>query len=96
MSENGTPVSAGAVRLRYGSVINLDDLGQLNDEFVAAQDELDRARRLAAKLEEVVAMRNNVLRALVDWKGAERDTGANGNSLYAIIDWAKAQLSEVP
>lgn len=92
MSENGTPVSAGAVRLRYGSVINLDDLGQLNDEFIAAQDELDRARRLAAKLEEVVAMRNNVLGALVEYHEAGRATGA----LPGIVAWAKAQLSEVP
>lgn len=92
MSENGTPVSAGAVRLRYGSVINMDDLGALNDEMVAAQDELDRARRLAAKLEEVVAMRNNVLGALIAAWHEENPE----RPLRAAMEWAMAQLSEVP
>ena len=89
-------VNGAAVKLRHGSMINMEDLQQLNDEFVAAQEELDRARRLAAKLEEVVAMRTAVLSALVEWRGTSKDIGANGESLYGIIDWAKAQLEEVP
>jgi fructose/tagatose bisphosphate aldolase len=48
----------------------------------------DRARELAAHLEEIVAMRTSVLRAFVDVKSF--------HELPALQEWAAAQLSEVP
>lgn len=58
------------------------------------EGERDRARALAAHLEEVVAMRTLVLKALVDFKNVSYDRPAGG--LMAICEWAEAQLSEIP
>lgn len=60
-------------------------------EIQALVEQRDRARRLAAHLEEVVAMRTAVLAALVEWRADD-----NSHALPGIIDWARAQLSEVP
>jgi hypothetical protein len=62
------------------------------DRLLRVVEERDRARALAAHLEEVVAMRNNVLEALVS--GHQR--GDSRPFLLGIIEWAEAQLSEVP
>lgn len=62
-----------------------------------AVEERDRARALAAKLEEVVAMRDTVLRALVEW--ADDPVRRPAGELLVplgIVEWARAQLSEVP
>lgn len=69
--------------------------GMLNAAITELEGERDRARALAAKLEEVVAMRNTVLAALVAYGNAgykERQPG----ELMAIAIWAEAQLSEIP
>ncbi len=54
------------------------------------EEERDRARLLAVRLEEVVAMRTSIVRALADRN--PDDT----NALIALTAWAKAQLAEVP
>lgn len=68
--------------------ITLEDLVSASRELHRAEEERDRARALAAKLEEVVAMRTAVLKALVEMD--------NLLQLPAIQEWAAAQLSEVP
>lgn len=66
-----------------------DPLYLLSAGLMAVLGERDRARLLAAKLEEVVAMRTAVCRALADWDG-------QATTLAGIRAWAIAQLEEVP
>lgn len=61
----------------------------LNAAIEELEDERDRARALAAKLEEVVAMRTLVLETICLSHGA-------GHSIEAHVHWARAQLSEIP
>lgn len=70
-------------------------------EIQALVEQRDRARRLAAHLEEVCAMRTAVLRALVEWHDAPAPPNTIANRLApigpkAVVDWARAQLSEIP
>ena len=53
--------------------------------------ERDDARRLAAKLEEVVAMRTAIVKAV-----AERNPDVRPDQMIALQSWARAQLSEIP
>lgn len=55
------------------------------------ESERDRARALAAKLEEVVAMRTTIVQALAD-----RDPDERPEVVIGLQAWAKAQLSEIP
>lgn len=65
---------------------------ELFDSVVAeVEGERDRARALAAKLEEVVAMRTLIVKAL-----AERDPDVRPDQMIALQAWARAQLSEIP
>lgn len=69
----------------------------LTKELDATLHELDRARRLATKLEEVVAMRTAVLESLIEW--FDRDGWLHDQrslTLNSLMAWAKAQLGEVP
>lgn len=75
--------------------ITLAELVEASRAVQLAEEERDRARFLAAKLEEVVAMHRTVLEALVAWGRAGYD-GRRPGDLMAICEWAEAQLSEVP
>lgn len=81
------------VKLTHGSVLNWQDFKGLDREIKELEAERDRARALAAKLEEVVAMRTAVLAALVEERARPVYITAR---MEAIMDWAVAQLSEVP
>lgn len=84
------------VKLRGGSVLSWADFQAISSGLHDLEDQLDRARRLAAHLEEVVAMRNNVLAALVDWAGVHGHSKNDHATLNGIAAWAKAQLEEIP
>lgn len=84
-------------RLSGGSLLTEQDILGLGGEIEELHAKLDRARGLAAKLEEVVAMRTAVLAALVDWSTADLGShGATAQQLNGIVSWAMAQLEEVP
>lgn len=60
-------------------------------ELAAVEEERDRARSLAAKLEEVVAMRTAIVKAVAD-----RNPDSRPDEMIAVQAWARAQLSEIP
>lgn len=86
-----TVAQQAIVKLRGGSLLSWDDFQAISTGLHELEDQLDRARRLAAKLEEVVAMRTSIVRAL-----AERDPDQRPDQMIALQAWAKAQLEEIP
>lgn len=96
-AEMGEIIDNSLVRLAHGSVISMRDLKEMSAALFAAEGERDRARRLAAHLEEVVEMRTAVLRTFVAWFNLEGPMGGKSvHTLAAAFEWAEAQLSEVP
>lgn len=90
-----TVAQQAIVKLRGGSLLSWDDFQAISTGLHELEDQLDRARRLAAHLEEVVAMRTNVLAALVEWRRADGRAGSE-QQLNGIVSWAMAQLEEIP
>lgn len=84
-----------------GLRLSWETFQKMADEYTEMEEERDRARRLAVKLEEVVAMRSAVLRALVEWADAPAPPRTIANRLdpigpKAVVDWARAQLAVIP